>query len=34
MRSDFGSILRRNGGEVEGLLTELRRKTESLRSSQ
>jgi phospholipid transport system substrate-binding protein len=34
MRSDFGSIIRRNGGELEGLLEELRRKTESLRSAQ
>lgn len=33
MRSDFSSIIRQNGGEIEGLLSELRHKTESLNAS-
>ena len=30
LRSDFGSIIRRSGGEVAGLIDELRKKTKSL----
>jgi len=32
MRSDFGSIIRRNGGGVDGLLQVLREKTASLKA--
>ena len=31
LRSDFGSIIRRNGGRVAGLIAEIRDKTQSLR---
>ena len=31
LRSDFGSIIRRNGGGVAGLIAEMREKTQSLR---
>ena len=33
LRSDFGSIIRRSGGEVAGLIDELRKKTESLKKT-
>lgn len=33
LRSDFGSIVRNNGGKVSGLLDVLREKTESLKTS-
>ena len=29
-RSEFGSVIRQNGGKVSGLITALRGKTESL----
>ena len=33
LRSDFGSIIRRSGGKVAGLIDELRKKTKSLRKT-
>ena len=33
LRSDFGSIIRRNGGKVAGLIDVLRKKTETLEKS-
>ena len=30
LRSDFGSIIRRNGGQIAGLIAEIRDKTQSL----
>ncbi|MBT3359562.1 MAG: ABC transporter substrate-binding protein [Rhodospirillales bacterium] len=33
MRSDFGSIIRREGGKLAGLLAVLRKKTETLRTA-
>jgi len=33
LRSDFGSIIRREGGKVAGLLAVLRKKTETLRKN-
>ena len=32
LRSDFGSIVRRQGGKVAGLITALREKTEALKA--
>ena len=33
LRSDFGSIIRRSGGKVAGLIDELRKKTKSLKKT-
>lgn len=33
LRSDFGSIIRRSGGKVAGLIDELRKKTEDLKKT-
>ena len=33
LRSDFGSIIRRSGGKVAGLIDELRKKTASLKKN-
>ena len=33
LRSDFGSIIRRSGGKVAGLIDELRKKTKHLKET-